>query len=558
LLGDLKAGPRPALLVTPPQRLEDKLLPICDELAPSAFALCAYGSHVCGYARPDSDLDVLAVCEEYPTGVRYLHSKGDPSVSLLAVDRELFEIDAEKGALGEFVSGRILGPYEPLKAPGYFRKVEHNLKLRVIEEEAKDLVMDYGEMARGLVIELDYFPLARMRRQARVYPPLRYSYLHLFSPALKARNMARILPGYRAAAGALEEKAIIRLEGSRVTLEPSFIEAVVSKKLIERVVNIVEFSRRAISSYVAQGRAGRISLDMLTTELSSKLVKQYQAILPRRDYEDPREHLFLRTSSGLTKLNERSSIREFASKLKPGSKIFATPLGGVLNEVYLVTIGEDKFVVKHFTDWHSFKWFTLNMVALGARKFAVSGKARLENEYGMNQVLSEKGIPTFSIVGVSIPDRMLIESYIEGESLQEPVKRLVRKNGLSQDERKLAESIGEAIGRVHREGIALGDCKPENFIFSKGAIHVVDLEQAGLRGDMAWDVAEFLYFVGHHLSTLTGGLTEFLKAFTSGYSKASQPSILRKASSINYAKTFSIWTLPSVIYATSKALREAG
>lgn len=546
------------MLVTPLDQLEEKVVPLCDELSPSALAICAYGSHMGGYARDDSDLDILVVSEEFSEGARYVHRRlGDLSISLLLVEKDLLGIDAEEGALGEFVSGRILGPYKPLRNPDYFREVEHSLKKRVIEEESKDLTINYGQLARGLVVKLEYFPLARMRRQARVYPPLRYTYLNMFSPPVMARNMQLILPGYLAAAESLRDEGMLNVSGGQITLEPAFIDDVLSKKTIERVVNVVEFSRRAISSYIAQGRAGRINLDILTREMSSKLLKQYQAILPRRDYEDPKEHLFLETSSGLTKLNERSSIREFASKLGHGSKISMSPLGGVLNEVYLVSIGDERVVAKHFTDWHSFKWFTLNIAALGARKFAVSGKTRLENEYGINRLLSNRKIPTFSVVRASIPDRILIESFIEGESVLELVKRLVRKKEPTDEEFTMAEAIGTAVGRIHAEGVTLGDCKPENFIFCGNKVYVLDLEQAGRSGDMAWDVAEFLYFTGHHLTSITKGLTAFLEGFSSGYAKASDATILKKASSINYAKVFSLWTLPSVIYATSKALKEA-
>src|SRR5919201_4814356 len=76
------------------------------------IAACIYGSRVAGYARPDSDVDLLVVLENYPYVVKYVYfSESGIKLSALAVDRRALERDAKSAFLGEFVVGRLLHIY---------------------------------------------------------------------------------------------------------------------------------------------------------------------------------------------------------------------------------------------------------------------------------------------------------------------------------------------------------------------------------------------------------------------------------------------------------------
>ncbi len=132
--------------------------------------------------------------------------------------------------------------------------------------------------------------------------------------------------------------------------------------------------------------------------------------------EDPKNYLYLRTSAGLVPLSEKLSLDEVIANMKLGGPITITPLAGVLNEVFLVTAGKEQLVVKKFTDWHGFKWFTLNLVSLGSKLFAVSGKVRMTNEYGMNRYLGKRGLRVPNIVYLSVKQRILVERYLSGPS----------------------------------------------------------------------------------------------------------------------------------------------
>lgn len=519
-------------------------------------ALCLYGSHAGGYARSRSNYDLLLVSDNYEKGVRYHHRAMDGKyAALLAVDKELLELDIERGALGDFVAGRLLGPYEAILNREYLRELEIKLKKRIILEEIRDLVIDYGELARGLLISPEYFPLSRMKRRALVYPPLRYSYLNLLRRDIRESNMKTIVSGFSDALAELVEAGYLKNEDGFVTITNDHLDKLMERKVLERVVNIMEQSRRAINSYLTHGRAGQISPEMLARELASKIIRQ--STMLGGELEDPKRQLYLKTSSGKVRLSERATITEVASKLRPGSSITVSPLAGALNEVYLVSTGEDRLVAKKFTDWHGFKWFSLNLAALGTKFFAVSGKARLANEYGINRLLAEKRIPVPDIIHLSVPDRLLFEEYVDGEQVVQWVKKKVKRDDLSKEEASLPYQLGRTIATIHSHDVTLGDTKPENFVFKDGKVYTLDLEQARKGGDEAWDLAEFLYFTGHYCTRMTGGLHKFCKEFIRGYRDVAGTSSLKKAAGLTYVKVFSFWTPPQVIYGITRALSAA-
>ena len=293
-------------------------------------------------------------------------------------------------------------------------------------------------------------------------------------------------------------------------------------------------------------------------ELYNPLKLTLDTELGRMEPEDPKNYLYLRTSAGLVPLSEKLSLDEVIANMKLGGPITITPLAGVLNEVFLVTAGKEQLVVKKFTDWHGFKWFTLNLVSLGSKLFAVSGKARMTNEYGMNRYLGKRGLRVPNIVYLSVKQRILVERYLSGPSFADLAKEAVNQSKLTETQSKLAESLGETLADIHRTGVSVGDTKPENFVVKDGKIFVVDLEQAGKRKDYAWDIAELLFYIGHYRisPTITGGLRGIVEAIATGYSHRGDPAELRKATAVRFAKVFSIWTTAPVILEISRILRE--
>ena len=182
--------------------------------------VAAYGSKVAGYARPDSDYDVVIVAKRFREGVRYRYVDDPVPASALLVDEGVLFQDAQSSYLGEFVVGRLLNVYEPLSNPGLFQAVEHEYKKRVIVEALLDLASDYGEFSSRLVVPYDYFLFDKLHRRAAIYPPALYSYVHTYTSALGAENRAASVDGFRSAAESLQPRGFLVAGPDGVRLVP--------------------------------------------------------------------------------------------------------------------------------------------------------------------------------------------------------------------------------------------------------------------------------------------------------------------------------------------------
>ena len=540
--------------------VENALEKLGDLIAPAErVAVCAYGPSV--FAKPGvtRGQDLLVLCEGYSNGLRaHLRVYDGEEFRFLIADRILLESDVEKGTLGDYLTEQFLYPYQPILNNEYLDKMAEKAKTRVAEEEARDLVIEFREMCRGLVATPEFFGLSRMRKLARVSVPSMTAYLRLLEEPVRERNLTALRNSFKIAiAGTRGE--VLELEGEHVSLEDGAVDRWLKDRVSEQVVNVLRQSQRAFYSYLSKGRAIYLSPDLLARELYSPLKLTLDTELSRMEPEDPKNYLYLKTSAGLVPLSEKASLDEVIANLNLGGPITITPLAGVLNEVFLVTAGKEQLVVKKFTDWHGFKWFTLNLVSLGSKLFAVSGKARITNEYGMNRYLGKRGLKVPNIVYLSIKRRILVERYISGPSFADLAKEAVNQSNLTKAQTELAESLGDTLAGIHQIGVSVGDTKPENFVVKDGKIFVVDLEQAGKRNDYAWDIAELLFYTGHYRisPTVTGGLKGVVEAIATGYSRRGDSAELRKAAAVRYAKVFSIWTSAPVILEISRILREA-
>ena len=540
--------------------VENALEKLGDLIAPAErVAVCTYGPAV--FAKPGvtRGQDLLVLCEGYSNGLRaYLRIYDREEFRFLIADRTLIESDVERGTLGDYLTEQFLYPYHPIHNAEYLEKVAEKAKARVADEEARDLVIEFREMCRGLVANPEFFGLSRMRKLARVSIPSMTAYLRFLEEPVRERNLVALRSSFKSAIAATKGP-VLKIEGEHVSLEDTAVDSWLKDRVSEQVVNVLRQSQRAFYSYLTKGRAVYLSPDLLARELYSPLRLTLDTELNRMEPEDPKNYLYLRTSAGLVPLGGKGSIEEVIANLKLGGPITITPLAGVLNEVFLVTAGKEQLVVKKFTDWHGFKWFTLNLVSLGSKLFAVSGNARMTNEYGMNRYLGKRGLSVPNIVYLSVKERVLVEEYLSGASFADLAKEAVNQSKLTEAQSELAASLGETLAEIHHMGVSLGDTKPENFVVKDEKIFVVDLEQAGKRNDYAWDIAELLFYTGHYRTspTVTGGLKGIIEALATGYSDRGDPAELRKASAVRYAKVFSIWTPAPVILEISRILREA-
>ncbi len=243
---------------------------------------------------------------------------------------------------------------------------------------------------------------------------------------------------------------------------------------------------------------------------------------------------------------------------RPEGRASVRRIGSFVNDVFLIDVNGEKFVVKRYTNWISLKWVTLNLYGLGSVRFSISGRRRMEAEYAFNYLLSKRGLRVPAILGGDLRSRSILFSYVPGDGLAILLSKLAHGSQLGHREENAAYSAGRLIASAHQLEAALGDTKPENFIVDRnGDVTLVDLEQARENGDYGWDVAEFLYYSGHYWLPFSKELSAYVESFVGGYLEAGSDRILRKAASPKYVRVFSVWTPPNILMHIRKRLLDS-
>lgn len=231
-------------------------------------------------------------------------------------------------------------------------------------------------------------------------------------------------------------------------------------------------------------------------------------------------------------------------------------MGSFVNDVFLVRLDGERFVAKRYTNWVSLKWFTLNIYGLGSVRFSISGRKRMEAEYYYNDMLGRRGLSVPQVLAADARARIILFSYVPGDQLSTILGRLKSEVLGGRRERDAAYEAGLMVGSAHQMEVSMGDTKPENFIVDKnGKVTLVDLEQGKFKGDYSWDVAEFLYYSGHYWLSHNKALADYVDAFIEGYLEQGSPRVLKSASSARYARVFSLWTPPNILYGINKTLQ---
>jgi len=550
--------------------LKENVTSLCRRVAGSreVVAACFYGPRVCGYADEKSDVDVLLVLRDYRPGLKcHVTTLNEVDAFLLVADCGAFERDVEQGLLGEFIAEKITVPYESLINEGYLRSREVRVKKRIVWELLENIVLEFPELSHELLIEAEYFLYETMTRRARLFPPNTYSFLNMLRRDVRKRNVESMMEGYQKALDELAEENWVTFSNGYVKINRKFIDAVRSRKL--RVPIFLKSIQRAVFLHVLGVFPKMMTPFIRDEEIFMKSHRGVEVEELVFQLEDPKKHLLIPTPLGFATLSDKTTIEDFVRKTVPGGKaldIEIEEIGGVLNAVYLLTFQKkhetQRVVVKKFKDWLGFKWFPLALWALGTQAFAVLGRSRLDREYAVHQFLHGRGLPVPRVLYVSPKEGLIFEDFVEGENLVGVIKRVVSFKQEVAKEAALVREVGRIIAEAHKVGVALGDCKPENFIVTKdGKIWLVDLEQATRNGNQAWDVAEFLYYSGHYISPLSpADVAEFIaKEFIEGYLEAGGgKATVRKAGSPRYAKVFSLFTPPHVILAVSNLCKKLG
>jgi tRNA A-37 threonylcarbamoyl transferase component Bud32 len=552
------------------ESLEENVLNLCKRIAGSRqiVAACFYGPWVCGYADEKSDGNVLLILEGFPR-VLNTHFKSTDGVNalILTVDRRAFERDVEQGWLGEFVAEKVTVPYEPLINGEYLQRQEVKMKKRTVSELLENLVLEFPELSNELLIKAEYFMYEAIMQRARLFPIITYSFLNMLRKNLRRKNVESMIKGYTEALDELAEENCITFSNGYIKITRSYIDIIRRRK--PRLPFFLRSVQRSALLHVLSVLSKTISLLMQDQRIFMKSHRKVKAERLVFRLEEPKKYLLMPTPLGPVALSDKSTIEDFVRKTIPDGKALdmkIEEMGGVLNDVYLLTLRrnheEQRFVVKKFRDWSSFKWFPLALWSLGTKSFAVLGRSRLEREYATNQFLHSQGFPVPKILYVSPQKRLIFEDFIEGEKMVETIKRIISSKEKAVKEAAMVKEVGRKIAEAHRLGVSLGDCKPENFIVTKdGKTFFVDLEQAARNGNQTWDVAEFLYYSGHYVSPISSAkaVSIIAKNFIEGYLEAGgKKKTVKKAASAQYVKVFSVFTPPHVIIAISNLCRKMG
>jgi len=549
------------------EELNRNVLKICRKIAGSNEIV---GICVCGLAalenapKREVDVDVLAVIRDFqPRILVYAKPLNKNSLVVSAVDQWVFEKDVEKALIGEVVAEKILFAYHAIANEEYFAKHEVAAKKRVVRELLENLIIEYPELSRELLIEPEYFLYESVTRRAKLFPLA----IHSFVCVLKEKEKRRLMEGFEKAFEILEKEGVIEFDEGYIRITEKLVRKTGRIKM--QMLSFFKNFQKAFFGYTLGLLPKTINA---FSQYREKLLKPYSNTDEEKLFrllENPRKHVYVSTPLGKVSLADRTDIQDFARKLVSDEKGFTVEtedIGGILNDVYLIRIKEDtherKMVAKRFMDWQNFKWFSLALWSLGTQTFAVQGLSRLEREYAINKLLQSQNFHVPKILHVSMEKRLLFREYVEGKKLTEVIKRIFKAEYRKEitDELKIIEKVGGEMARIHALGVSLGDTKPENIMVSEGEIFFLDLEQASRNGNQPWDIAEFLYYAGHYASLTTKVKTVrwLTQAFIRGYLNAGgKPLNVEKAASPLYTKVFSIFTLPNVLFAISNLCKEA-
>jgi tRNA A-37 threonylcarbamoyl transferase component Bud32 len=554
------------------KKLFEQILEFSKHVAGSSqlIAACICGDYLLGLIDSKEAVEVLLVIRGFqPKLMNYLKTFNGKSTIILAVDQGVFEMDVDRGFLGEGVAGGLIFPHTSLANSEYLHVQEVKLKKRLVRELLENLVLAFPELSYEIHIKPEFFLYESMLSRARLFPPMIFSVLDFVQKDFRERNVATSLQGYCEALEELKNEDIISFSKGYVRISKDFVDKAKSRRT--RFVNLLKPAQKALFTSLLGVFPKIIDSFSRNRQLLTRFLRlsaESPEIVHR--IEDPQRYLYVPTASGLIPLTSKIDIEGFARKALSASektKVNIEKIGGVLNDAFLITAfingKETKVVVKRFKDWSSFKWFPLTLWVVGTRTFTVLGRSRLEKECAINQLLYSNGFAVPRLLYVNHAERLLFMEFVEGESIEKVIKRITASKSTKETEgdMNVIRKVGETFAKVHDFGIALGDAKPENILVGRnGEIYLLDFEQASRSGDRVWDVAEFLYYSGHYISPFVNvNSTELIaKAFIEGYLKAGgDASVVKKASNPKYTKVFSVFTFPHIMLVISNICRKA-
>jgi tRNA A-37 threonylcarbamoyl transferase component Bud32/predicted nucleotidyltransferase len=504
-------------------------------------AACIYGSRIAGYARPDSDLDIIVVLENYSYKIKYVYAKElGIDISALVVNKKSLERDAKNAHMGEFVVGRLLHIYEPIINPEFFSQIEKVYKRRVILEELQQLVRSTSTLATEISFPLEYIAFSKVKHRAAMYPNAAYSYLMTYTSS--SRNLDFAMHGYRQALAeiVIEDPKLFVIDGPMLRLSSERMGFAQGKPALRLTKKLQYFSSYFIHSY-----AGRRMFHLAVKEAESKIRRHMSQHLEFPMFLSCPACVYWKIPEGKLVVDRHrdwlDAVAEGLGTLKYSVK--KRRLGNQNSRTLLYVLkhegGEMKIVAKELARTKSVKWAALNMWTAQVKKFKVDSMFRLGTEYRALRYLRTLGLKTPEIKAVVMPDRrMIVTQFIDGPTLADTIRGALSGNG----DFELIREVGRQFAIVHAAGACFGNIKPKNVIVGKeesnvkscidtnskisanaaylnseNSVWFTDLEQFVFEGgDPVWDLAQFLCW-GLKGSTKASAAAKVTAEFLKGY-----------------------------------------
>ena len=523
------------------------------------IGLLAFGPRALSYGSPSDELELLLVAHGVGPKVKHVQGQVEQApVSLTIVDGGIFKSDVRRGLLGELLADKLLVPYVPIFGRSYLFEREVELKERLVRELVLDLAANFQAFSLEILLDPRYFLYETINRMGRIMPLSAFMFANVLGrPSDRHRHEPSIMRGFNEALKRLVEAGWVKEEEGLIRLRARALKATRMRFLSSLALGI-EKLLRGLRKYATRAATGLVRPYVLEREVFLRRFGAGAQSNPLWVLPKPDDFFFLRTKLGLRPALKEVALEEVASAIGPvGGKddVIISEVGGSLNLVCLVTVrgelGSVKLIVKKFRSWDNLKWLSLRLWVLGAKKFTISGRERLRREYTMCRLLNELGFRVPEIYHVDLKNNTLVEEFIDGVALSELIKAFLFGEAGGEGVLEPVRRAGRVLASVHRAGIAVGDCKPENFIVEpSGRIALIDLEQASRGGDYSWDVAEFLYYAGHYVPSVSSAeaFKAVAEAFVRGYIEAGGIyEAVKEAPSVKFVRIFSIFTPPQVI-----------
>jgi tRNA A-37 threonylcarbamoyl transferase component Bud32/predicted nucleotidyltransferase len=517
------------------------------------IATCIYGSRVAGYNRPDSDIDLLIVLENYPYVVKYTYFReSSTKISALAVDREALLRDAQSAFLGEFVVGRLLHVYEPIANAEFLAMIEQTYKRRVILEEVRDILVSTGVLGTEIIFPLEFVAFSKIKRRMSLYAGAAYSYYKTYTTS--KHNIEFALEGYHRAVAdiiaedseifAARQDGLLQISDKRIFIEKGQTRLKLTKRL------------REFSSYLVHTYAGRKIIHFAVNEAESKIRRRLRMTMKPPDFMSYPRETYWRLPEGRLIVDGRNWLDDLSRHLGSYSISKKRRLGknNSRTTMYVLKHGSDeyKIAVKELAKSKALKWAMEGLWNPPVKRFRLDPLFRLGSEYKAIRYLRSLGLHTPLIEAVVLDKRLLVTQFLDGITLADVIRDCMRgKGGAS-----LISKAGAEIAKIHSAGATLGNIKPKNIIASEKHLYFTDVEQFIFNaGDPAWDVAQFISW--GLKSTRNSKMAAIItKEFVEGYMSVEYPSnISSLIQSKRYVESFYPVLVPSIVHTIKKEIK---